>query len=84
MHISNYSASEEEMKLAAKLCHDRPLTKVNLAYVNNISKKLHSKMTDLIYNLHDDNFAKYQSHRRIIPNYEFSIDLTPYNLPMVT
>ena len=25
MHISNYTASADELKKAAKLCHDRPL-----------------------------------------------------------
>ena len=75
LHISNYVASKEELEKAKQLAHDRPLKKIDLAYINKIDKLLHTKMTKLIYVQYSHIFAKFQSDRTVIPNYEFKIDL---------
>ena len=75
LHISNYQASQQELDKAAEMADDKELKPVNLEYIKNISKTLHTKMTDLIYEQHRSLFATHQSQRKIIPNYEFKIDL---------
>ena len=75
LHISNYTASKEELDEAKKLAHDQPNKQIKLSYIRDIHKQLHTKMTKLIHIEHKHIFAKFQSDRTIIPNYEFKIDL---------
>ena len=76
LHISNYKATTEELKRAQQLVDARNFNKVPLEHVKEISYQLYNKMTKLLYNTLDDLFAKNQYSTRILPKYEFKIDLT--------
>ena len=76
-HISNYKASKQELEKAAKLADERTFNKVNLSHVKEISHQLYKRTTKLLYSTLNDLFAKNQSHTKLIPKYEFKIDLTP-------
>ena len=75
-HISNYSATTEELKRAAQLADQRTFNKVNLKHVKEISINLYKRCTKLLYHTLDELFAKHQTQLRSIPKYEFKIDLT--------
>ena len=75
-HISNYKASTAELKKAAELTDQRVFNKVDLRHVKEISLNLHKRCTKLLYHTLDDLFAKHQTAMRIIPKYEFKIELT--------
>jgi hypothetical protein len=75
LHISNYKASKEELQKASELCHETPLDPPNLDNIKQIDKQLHSQITKLLNTKYKNVFAKFQSDRKLIPNYEFKIDL---------
>ena len=75
-HISNYKASAEELKRANELVDARPFDHVKLDHLKKIDYQLYQKSTKLLYSTISDLFAKDQYSTRIIPNYEFKIDLT--------
>ena len=76
LHISNYKASQEELKRAKELVDERNFNKVPLEHVKEISYKLYTRTTKLLYHTLDDLFAKNQYSTRVLPKYEFKIDLT--------
>ena len=77
LHISNFGASEEELKKIKQLTKDRPLKATPMEHIKNISTKLYTKTIKLLQTKYHKLFAKYQSQRRIIPKWEFKIDLIP-------
>ena len=73
-HISNFNASDSELQRVKQLTKDRPLKSVPLQHLK-VDKYLHNKTYTLVNNTYKDIFAKHQSHRRVIPKWEFKIDL---------
>ena len=74
-YISNFKASESELRQAANLTQEKRFNKVKLKHLKEISNKLYKKTTKLLYHTFDSIFAKFQSQSRIIPKFEFKIDL---------
>ena len=75
-HISNYKASPEELKRANELVDERNFNKTKTDHIKNIDYSLYQKTTQLLYSTINDLFATNQYSTRILPNYEFKIDLT--------
>ena len=74
-HISNFKASKDELQRVKELTKDKPLPPVQLEHIKKISKKLYKDIKQLVEVKYKDNFATHVSHRRLIPNREFKIDL---------
>ena len=77
-HISNFRATPAEIKAAqqsqAKI---HKLGKVPLAHIKRLDDTLYKDTKQMIDKEFPNLFAKHQTHRRVIPNYEFRIDLLP-------
>ena len=73
-HISNFKASKAEIEEAKKLTKDIPLKDIPLDHLYPDSANLANKFIKLKKSL-PKLFATYQSQHRVIPKYEFKIDL---------
>ena len=75
-HISNFQATQDEIdKAKAMQTESKPLGEIPTKHIEQISLEL-ARFIRNIRKTHFPNlFAKHQTHRRLIPNYEFYIDL---------
>ena len=75
-HISNFTATKDEINKAKLLTKDKPYQPINLDYLKKkFTKNLYNKMIHLCHVKYKEVWAKHQFHTKPIPNKVFHLDL---------